>query len=149
MGGGGRGREKRNGYQLFVKKPQGKRIFRPKSRKNVIFFLHFLGVKRICQQKYRKHRSRRLVVRPYMIVSAQDHGRTCVTLLHLNPLVQQRTYQSKFKADQPFCLLTAHNPYPTAFPYGNGMVLHFYQQQESSTTKTVNKVINKGLKAYV
>ena len=40
-------------------------------------------------------------------------------------------------------------PYPTAFPYGNGMVLHFYQQQESSTTKTVHKVINKGLKTYV
>ena len=40
-------------------------------------------------------------------------------------------------------------PYPTAFPYGNGMVLHFYQQQERSTTKTVHKVINKGLKAYV
>ena len=36
----------------------------------------------------------------------------------------------------------AFNPYPTAFPYGNGMVLHFYQQQESSTTKTVHKVIN-------
>ena len=41
------------------------------------------------------------------------------------------------------------NPYPTAFPYGNGMVLHFYQQQESITTKTVHKVINKGLKTYV
>ena len=41
------------------------------------------------------------------------------------------------------------NPYPTAFPYGNVMVLHLYQQQESSTTKTVHKVINKGLKAYV
>ena len=41
------------------------------------------------------------------------------------------------------------NPYPTAFPYGNGMVLHFYQQQESSTTKTVHKVIKKGLKTYV
>ena len=41
------------------------------------------------------------------------------------------------------------NPYPTAFPYGNGMILHFYQQQESSTTKTVHKVINKGLKTYV
>ena len=41
------------------------------------------------------------------------------------------------------------NPYPTAFPYGNGMVLHIYQQQESSTTKTVHKVINKGLKTYV
>ena len=40
-------------------------------------------------------------------------------------------------------------PYPTAFPYGNGMVLHFYQQQESSTTKSVHKVINKGLKTYV
>ena len=42
-----------------------------------------------------------------------------------------------------------YNPYPTAFPYGNGMVLHFYQQQESSTTKTVHKVINKGLKTHV
>ena len=41
------------------------------------------------------------------------------------------------------------NPFPTAFPYGNGMVLHFYQQQESSTTKTVHKVINKRLKTYV
>ena len=41
------------------------------------------------------------------------------------------------------------NPYPTAIPYGNGMVLHFYQQQESSTTKTVHRVINKGLKTYV
>ena len=41
------------------------------------------------------------------------------------------------------------NPYPTAFLYGNGMVLHFYQQQESSTTKTVHKVINKGLQTYV
>ena len=40
-------------------------------------------------------------------------------------------------------------PYPTAFPYGNVMVLHFYQQQESSTTKTVHKVINRGLKTYV
>ena len=51
----------------------------------------------------------------------------------------------------PFSPLKWHklNPYPTAFPYGNGMVLHFYQQQESSTTKTVHKVINKGLKAYV
>ena len=53
-----------------------------------------------------------------------------------------------------FVLLTSDsihciNPYPTAFPYGNGMVLHFYQQQESSTTKTVHKVINKGLKTYV
>ena len=45
--------------------------------------------------------------------------------------------------------LVCNNPYPTAFPYGSGMVLHFYQQQESSTTKTVHKVINKGLKTYV
>ena len=46
------------------------------------------------------------------------------------------------------CIGLQVNPYPTAFLYGNGMVLHFYQQQESSTTKTVHKVINKGLKAY-
>ena len=49
----------------------------------------------------------------------------------------------------PFIFLLYINPYPTAFPYGNGMVLHFYQQQESSTKKTVHKVINKGLKTYV
>ena len=48
-----------------------------------------------------------------------------------------------------FVCLCLFNPYPTAFPYGNGMVLHFYQQQGSSTTKTVHKVINKGLKTYV
>ena len=48
-----------------------------------------------------------------------------------------------------FTMFKYFNPYPTAFPYGNGMVLHFYQQQESSTTKTVHKVINKGLKTYV
>ena len=47
------------------------------------------------------------------------------------------------------CIAVSFNPYPTAFPYGNGMVLHFYKQQESSTTKTVHKVINKGLKTYV
>ena len=49
------------------------------------------------------------------------------------------------------CIVTPSyiNPYPMAFPYGNGMVLHFYQQQESSTTKTVHRVINKRLKAYV
>ena len=55
--------------------------------------------------------------------------------------------QSLFKSIHSLSLEI--NPYPTAFPYGNGMVLHFYQQQESSTTKTVHKVINKGLKAYV
>jgi len=38
------------------------------------------------------------------------------------------------------CLRIMFNPYPTVFPYGNGMVLHFYQQQESSTTKTVHNI---------
>ena len=46
-------------------------------------------------------------------------------------------------------VLSQINPYHKEFPYRNGMVLHFYQQQESSTTKTVHKVINKGLKTYV
>ena len=54
--------------------------------------------------------------------------------------------QSVFDKPKGTVIIT---PYPTAFPYGNGMVLHFYQQQESSTTKTVHKVINKGLKTYV
>ena len=56
----------------------------------------------------------------------------------------------QYHPQRPYKLLGGHViPYPTAFPYGNGMVLHFYQQQESSTTKTVHKVINKGLKTHV
>ena len=57
---------------------------------------------------------------------------------------------SIYSTDQKYSIKYVDiNHYPTAFPYGNGMVLHFYQQQESSTTKTVHKVINKGLKTYV
>jgi len=51
--------------------------------------------------------------------------------------------------DTPVQLLTCIediNPYPTAFPYGNGMVLHFYQQQGSSTTKTVHKLLTRDVK---
>ena len=59
-------------------------------------------------------------------------------------LVAQRHRVSRSKKGEMLI-----NPYPTAFPYGNGMVLHFYQQQESSKTKTVHKVINKRLKTYV
>ena len=64
---------------------------------------------------------------------------SCAMLNQMNPIHALSFYFFKLY----------FNPYPTAFPYGNGMVLHFYQQQESSTTKTVHKVINKGLKAYV
>ena len=60
----------------------------------------------------------------------------------MDPSIQEVVVECK----STFSIL---NPYPTAFPYGNGMVLHFYQQQESSMTKTVHKVINKGLKTYV
>ena len=62
--------------------------------------------------------------------------------------VHDESYEGN-KVVRCYKLYIQDNPYPTAFPYGNGMVLHFYQQQESSTTKTVHKVINKGLKAYV
>ena len=61
----------------------------------------------------------------------------------------RRLTWSTLRTWRVFNLHSSINPYPTAFPYGNGMVLHFYQQQESSTTKTVHKVINKRLKAYV
>ena len=68
-------------------------------------------------------------------------------------LVDHDTEDKPYSQSTPFITPTKCtvllNPYPTAFPYGNGMVLHFYQQQESSTTKTVHKVINKGLKTYV
>ena len=67
--------------------------------------------------------------------------------LKLSRPILVKTYITKFHTS-PFSR-NMFNPYPTEFPYGNGMVLHFYQQQESSTTKTVHKVINKRLKAYV
>ena len=70
----------------------------------------------------------RLPLEPYLI---------CTTLLCTHGIPNVHSY------------FVHINPYPTAFPYGNGMVLHFSQQQESSTTKTVHKVINEGLKAYV
>ena len=65
------------------------------------------------------------------------------------PLVRNLSQLNPALVLPSYLLGTRFNPYPTAFPYGNGMVLHFYQQQESSTTKTVHKVINKGLKTYV
>ena len=63
--------------------------------------------------------------------------------------VASLNHRNAYKRYRNLANLIRINPYPTAFPYGNGMVLHFYQQQESSTTKTVHKVINRGLKAYV
>ena len=75
-------------------------------------------------------------IKPHFISSNLD----CIKITDIN---FQRLYISQYT------IWGAINPYPTAFPYGNGMVLHFYQQQESSTTKTVHKVINRGLKAYV
>ena len=77
-------------------------------------------------------------------------------LIYINdlPTIVNKDNNMALFADDTSIIITDSNrrdfnPYPTAFPYGNGMVLHFYQQQESSTTKTVHKVINKGLKAYV
>ena len=64
-------------------------------------------------------------------------------------LLYKNTFTSNCQIDLCIYKVVNINPYPTAFPYGNGMVLHFYQQQKSSTTKTVHKVINKGLKRYV
>ena len=85
-----------------------------------------------------------------------------VTVLPIEGRWEAEIYRKQYKNEEKYsivfndwlsiisCQQTRHiNPYPTAFPYGNGMVLHFYQQQESSTTKTVHKVINKGLKTYV
>ena len=74
---------------------------------------------------------------------------TLIKLSALNSVRNHFNYQNivnNFFIFENKCMF---NPYPTAFPYGNGMVLHFFQQQESSTTKTVHKVINKGLKTYV
>ena len=91
--------------------------------------------------------------RDYFIANSEIHNINTRTKSNLHQPIsnlstyQKGTYYSGIKVYNS--LPTQINPYPTAFPYGNGMVLHFYQQQESSTTKTVHKVINKGLKTYV
>ena len=74
----------------------------------------------------------------------------CTKNESLIQIKQQPTFSMNTSSSiAPLIPKVSINPYPTAFPYGNGMVLHFYQQQDSSTTKTVHKVINKGLKTYV
>ena len=71
---------------------------------------------------------------------------TCIDRVNGKKTGKRRVGKCRYKS---VVLAVSFNPYPTAFPYGNGMILHFYQQQESSTTKTVHKVINKRLKTYV
>ena len=81
------------------------------------------------------------------VAASEDHPHNRTTFkLHLRCTLKFKLYIHE-KVLLQYCLYI--NTYPTAFPYGNGTVLHFYQQQESSTTKTVHKVINKGLKSYV
>ena len=89
-----------------------------------------------------------------ILAASANYAKTWTTDLCRHKLSHCRPGQALYGAASRFRHQTfidnQHiNPYPTAFPYGNGMVLHFYQQQESSTTKTVHKVINKGLKTYV
>ena len=74
---------------------------------------------------------------------------TAIFATHEDPTMASLNLQEHLHIIEKWLKKWNINPYPTAFPYGNGMVLHFYQQQESSTTKTVHKVINKGLKTYV
>ena len=86
-----------------------------------------------------KSRNYSLSTRHTIQCTIKDRAAALVTVMIL---------RAKYLKDRAIweCPIVDINPYPTAFPYGNGMVLQFYQQQESSTTKTVQKVINKGLK---
>ena len=86
---------------------------------------------------------------PNSTIRQSGHSRFVARLSAIRPPATEGTPPSRKKTRDTFPVPASFNPYPTSFPYGNGMVLHFYQQQESSTTKTVHKVINKGLKTYV
>ena len=86
------------------------------------------------------------VERAYLTLSARNHRENTKEKANSGIIIM---FKSNVRKNFKKSIRTSINPYPTAFPYGNGMVLHFYQQQESSTTKTVHKVINKGLKTYV
>ena len=83
----------------------------------------------------------------YFYASSEIQQYQKPTLTFANPVVTVRT--TYFGIKNLSLATQCIYPYPTAFPYGNGMVLHFCQQQESNTTKIVHKVINKGLKTYV
>ena len=85
----------------------------------------------------------------FLLDEVSDFMPTCFYAIEPIPYRLYLTYSNVFSTCGLCVYIGMYNPYPIAFPYGNGMVLHFYQQQESSTTKTVHKVINRGLKAYV
>ena len=103
----------------------------------------------LCRQKKKKTlnfcSSRRFY---YQIAGSTSHSRYLICL-KLDVCLTVHNQCNDVSNQQDATTFSFINPYPTAFPYGNGMVLHFYQQQESSTTKTVHKVINKGLKTYI
>ena len=82
------------------------------------------------------------------VLPLKHHDSSCYEM-ELEGRLSSVKLRKAFKSGQSIFEVNMFNPYPTAFPYGNGMVLHFYQQQESSTTKTIHKVIIKGLKTYV
>ena len=102
----------------------------------MVLFCNVLPIKTQCHLLYQHFISFQCFAKSYDFVSS------CLCYLALLTVLSVTLTSDD-------CVKFVINPYPTAFPYGNGMVLHFYQQQESSTTKTVHKVINKGLKTYV
>ena len=106
------------------------------------------GIKISCYNKIKLYELQRDKNGPTLATYYKTY---CKTLTKVIKLAKQKYYNSLIScsSNKNKTIWNIINPYPTAFPYGNGMVLHFYQQQESSTTKTVHRVINKGLKAYV
>ena len=115
---------------------------------HVILSCNNTRVKEVSELMHSKHpviHERQFVIpkRPYISTTK------ILDLFHTSLAQFTQSSNLLLHREHVYCSPFLFNPYPTAFPYGNGMVLHFYQQQESSTTKTVHKVINKVLKTYV
>ena len=111
----------------------------------ITYFFHFL----VFRILYRHHTSKIFIASAFNLRAIIHSILSNTSLSAFEPLLLHFLEPFHLRSNALYKGHFLFNPYPTAFPYGNGMVLHFYQQQESSTTKTVHKVINKGLKAYV
>ena len=114
--------------------------------RTLIIVRHFIGKYLVTSVLYYLIKYRANIIRRYPVWYVQSVLTQCIYIYNTRWFKYDRDW---FVQTYTQTVPVIFNPYLTAFPYGNGMVLHFYQQQESSTTKTVHKVIDKRLKTYV
>ena len=108
-----------------------------------VFLLTFWRLTTCSLGTLTKYSRRSLIGNAHRLLDRHIYSRASLIRLVSKLIISSESHSSRL------ILLVKYTELEGVYPLSNGMVLHFYQQQESSTTKTVHKVINKGLKTYV